>query len=346
MPLTGMKEDMNSAIYLPMQEAIMLCYCTLPPPVNRPIRPRPTTKPKTPKPLPEGEEGRINLKNKVAPQPDLTTKPAVELTKPVVKLTTKAVENCSEVCPLIFEPVCATDGKDYPNLCVFEASKCTGNTDKSVTVDYYGLCEDSPTTPPVGNLDSTSSYRYCPEDVCEDTPNYVCGTDGKTYLNKCSLLKVACAGGNSSNLDIEYEGECRSLDVTVSPEGEGNTTMEPLPTPKRSQEMTTADPCANPTCEVVWQPVCANDGKTYPSQCVVDNINLCSGITITVLYNGECVKSTTASKCPTCPPLQLDPVCGTDNISYPSRCIIQKYNCESNMDIEVAYEGECLRGDI
>ncbi|XP_066948342.1 PI-actitoxin-Avd5a-like [Macrobrachium rosenbergii] len=31
---------------------------------------------------------------------------------------------CEQICGLIYKPVCGSDGRTYPNLCVFENARC------------------------------------------------------------------------------------------------------------------------------------------------------------------------------------------------------------------------------
>ena len=50
--------------------------------------------------------------------------------------------------------------------------------------------------------------RTCEEFQCPSTENEVCGSDGKTYLNDCELLrKQKCEEGHSE-LTKAHHGEC------------------------------------------------------------------------------------------------------------------------------------------
>ena len=48
-----------------------------------------------------------------------------------------------------------------------------------------------------------------------------------------------------------------------------------------------------------------------------------------------------------CPPVKLGsgsgPVCGVDNITYPSYCHLQRASCLSGRSIQAAYRGDCKR---
>ncbi len=57
-------------------------------------------------------------------------------------------------------------------------------------------------------LSSVSLLDECPE-VCTAQYDPVCGTDGKTYPNRCKLQLEACAN-NDKQLRVSYTGDCLS----------------------------------------------------------------------------------------------------------------------------------------
>lgn len=62
---------------------------------------------------------------------------------------------------------------------------------------------------------------------------------------------------------------------------------------------------------------------------------------INVLGISECL-------CPE-PPLceaSIQPVCGTDGITYESKCHLNRVNCISKLDVKIAYEGPCGKNYI
>lgn len=90
------------------------------------------------------------------------------------------------MCPLIYAPVCGTNGQTYPNLCVLRVSRCNG---ANVFKAYDGKCKCV--------IDCPKIYKP------------VCGSDGKTYNNLCRLVsKNKC---NGTQVRKAYNGKCRAV---------------------------------------------------------------------------------------------------------------------------------------
>lgn len=91
-----------------------------------------------------------------------------------------------------------------------------------------------------GNQNDQASPTPTPF-ACPTTISYVCGSDNRTYINRCYA---------------EYQGQ-----VSVKNEG-----------------ACTATDTGSTVCSTTWQPVCGSDAKTYTNTCELQKV---SGITIT-----------------------------------------------------------------
>merc|ERR1712025_743426 len=84
----------------------------------------------------------------------------------------------------------------------------------------------------------------------------VCGSDGKTYPNKCRLNKASCK--SSHPIIIANKGKCKKV--------------------------------CKIGCTRMHRPVCGSDGKTYSNKCYLDYASCKSDGEITIANEGKCKK--------------------------------------------------------
>lgn len=189
-------------------------------------------------------------------------------------------------------PFCDLSGKTWLTPCdMKKAYGCSPDWDE--TIDYFGACGEAPCEPCAGQ----------PE-------NPVCGTDGVSYKNYCTLNNCP----ENPGVTLAYLGRCLNAQFC------GQCAAQPKEAVCGADGVTYANVCAATTCmgQQVAYPgpccvecpstgpgVCGQDFKTYPNECIL----ICRGIA--KKYDGPC----------TCDCEITGPqVCGSDGKTHPNQC--------------------------
>jgi len=106
----------------------------------------------------------------------------------------------------------------------------------------------------------------------------VCGSDGVTYRNRCSLQKAACS---DRGLGVVCAGFCPAA------------SRRGLLAEDGAHEAA----CSGWKCPADFAPVCADDGVTYSKLCSLRRVNCKLGASAKLLHTGRCFADPTTRRC-------------------------------------------------
>ncbi|PVD37045.1 hypothetical protein C0Q70_04038 [Pomacea canaliculata] len=234
---------------------------------------------------------------------------------------------CPSSCVQVDLPVCGSDGRTYSNECLMRVESC--HRRQLITIKSRGSCDVCADVVCEHGSRCENGVCVCPI-ICPTAGEAVCGTDGRTYVNRCELWKISC----TQHIDIEVAkaGECEG-DIDQSGSGEGSGFIV-------DDEDCDEETCSkyggrcvvqingnfhcvcSLGCEAIRSPVCGSNGQSYGNECQMRQAACMLRQTITAVSMENCGDSEFDSDepCDGAIPL-VDEATGHD------------YDCSSGMDM-------------
>ncbi|XP_034029246.1 agrin [Thalassophryne amazonica] len=265
---------------------------------------------------------------------------------------------CKRVdCPSLVAPVCGSDSSTYTNECELEKAQC--NMQRRIKVLRKGPCSlkdpcsdvfCSYGSTCVQSSDGLSAKCMCPISCTGKPQQTVCGSDGKDYRNECELHQQACK--TQRNIRVQYQGPCDPCKDT-----DNNVNVMCRVEALTRHTLIFALP---ESCPSINEPLCASDGQTYASECVMRATGMQKGINLRkihkgpcrkleqckeeCLFNAVCVVEKLRSRC-SCDPIECDgtykPICSRDGQTYSNDCLRRKEECLRRKPIPIKHQGPC-----
>ncbi|XP_039268307.2 uncharacterized protein LOC120343238 [Styela clava] len=189
----------------------------------------------------------------------------------------------------------------------------------------------------------------------------VCGSNGKTYSTECHLKRDSCRC--QMEITVKWSGSCKNdtlqLDLENKKQGKKQRTCA-----KGCKFGAKCDPAGICRCKIecdvqALSYVCGKDGRTYTNECHVRQSECRHQMEIGILHSGTCSAEerlrresqeflrakATVNPCETldCNAAVADPLCGTDEISYPNECVLRHASCVKEQEIQVQHKGYCRK---
>ncbi|XP_050707970.1 follistatin-like, partial [Eriocheir sinensis] len=199
---------------------------------------------------------------------------------------------CSPQCHLKHEEaVCGSDNRTYKSECHLLKRACRKK--QRLSVAHYGPCQTCVGVRCSGGKKCVMDEQMTPRCVkcptsCPrtDRVRHLCGADQRTYSSPCHLKQASCIAG--AEILRAYKGACQ--------EGATCNTVRCWRGQKcLTQEVTEQPQCTScgalDSCLPSSRPVCASDGRVYPSWCAFKHEACRSGRALTPTLHLHCAAS-------------------------------------------------------
>ncbi|XP_009866972.1 PREDICTED: double-headed protease inhibitor, submandibular gland-like [Apaloderma vittatum] len=157
--------------------------------------------------------------------------------------------------------------------------------------------------------------------ACPRNYEPVCGTDGVTYPNECSLCRELLRN-RARAIDKKHDGRCVKLDCTGYLRS-------------RNGQLT--------PCTMEYMPICGTNGVTYANKCKFCSA-VANGLEVNLRHLGECFKEIDCSKHDGNNPMctaEYDPLCGTDGKTYGNKCQFCNAVLRNRGALSLKHHGQC-----
>lgn len=269
----------------------------------------------------------------------------------------RPVCGCDALCPMVFEPVCGSNGRTYSNECLMKVDACKRRME--IWLMFRGECTSGKNPCHGVSCGSTricvvdashAAHCTCPRSSCDPILRPVCASDGRTYPSECHLLRHSCDDENS-HVTVSHVGECNTISVCTNHVCQNEAARCVI---QDGQPV-----CVCPACSEEYQPVCGSNGVSYMNECKMKTENCEKSTNVTFAYAGlcdackhkrcefysECVndgRNGPICVCPaTCDQEVNANVCGSDGITYGSECELRLHSCRLQHRIFPISQGPC-----